>query len=84
MHKALTTAWVALKRVWPFRPPSVGGVPIRALCVGLVVACLVPTFVLAALLAQQLEGKRSFITCAYAVQRAHRGEQDDVIGAVDQ
>lgn len=60
MHKALTTAWVALKRVWPFRPPSVGGVPIRALCVGLVVACLVPTFVLAALLAQQLaETKRA-------------------------
>ncbi len=26
-------------------------------------------------LAQQLIGKRSFITCAYAVQRAHRGEQ---------
>ena len=26
-------------------------------------------------LAQQLIGVRSFITCAYAVQRAHRGEQ---------
>ncbi|MEJ4045425.1 molybdopterin guanine dinucleotide-containing S/N-oxide reductase [Erwinia sp. SLM-02] len=28
-----------------------------------------------ALLAQQLCGKRSFITCSYSVQRAHRGEQ---------
>ncbi|ADP11498.1 molybdopterin oxidoreductase [Erwinia sp. Ejp617] len=28
-----------------------------------------------ALLARQLCGKRSFITCSYAVQRAHRGEQ---------
>ena len=27
------------------------------------------------LLAQQLCGKRSFITCSYSVQRAHRGEQ---------
>ncbi|OON39547.1 biotin transporter BioY [Izhakiella australiensis] len=26
-------------------------------------------------LAQQLAGRRSFLTCAYAVQRAHRGEQ---------
>ncbi|MGD8163592.1 molybdopterin guanine dinucleotide-containing S/N-oxide reductase [Pantoea sp. FN0307] len=26
-------------------------------------------------LARQLAGKRSFITCSYAVQRAHRGEQ---------
>lgn len=26
-------------------------------------------------LAQQLTGKRSFITCSYSVQRAHRGEQ---------
>ncbi|CBJ47443.1 molybdopterin guanine dinucleotide-containing S/N-oxide reductase [Erwinia amylovora] len=28
-----------------------------------------------ALLARQLCGKRSFITCSYSVQRAHRGEQ---------
>ncbi|PRD14223.1 molybdopterin guanine dinucleotide-containing S/N-oxide reductase [Pantoea coffeiphila] len=28
-----------------------------------------------ALLAKQLSGKRSFITCSYSVQRAHRGEQ---------
>lgn len=28
-----------------------------------------------ALLAQQLMGKRSFMTCSYSVQRAHRGEQ---------
>lgn len=27
------------------------------------------------LLAQQLIGVRSFITCSYSVQRAHRGEQ---------